>query len=219
MTAPYDAHADWYEDYTGTATPYLDRVRVMLADLLGPGDGRPCLDLCCGTGAHAAALRASGWRPLGVDVSRGQLRHARPRLPAVAGDAAALPVRDAALPAVACLLAHTDVPDYAATLREAARVLAPGGRYVHVGLHPCFVGPHCDRRDPERWIVVGRYFDRRRTYESWSPGGVRVRVGGTQVTMADLVNGVVAAGLRIERMAEDGDNGMADLLGLVAVRP
>ncbi|MER6595412.1 methyltransferase domain-containing protein, partial [Micromonospora purpureochromogenes] len=79
--AAYDAHADWYEQFVSdTAADYMTRVRRQLADLLGPGPGR-CLDLCCGTGAHAAELRRSGWEPVGVDLSGGQLRHACARLP------------------------------------------------------------------------------------------------------------------------------------------
>jgi SAM-dependent methyltransferase len=218
MTAAYDAHAEWYERLTVDAPPYVTRAREMLAELLGPGaDG--CLDLCCGTGAHAATVRGTGRAPFGVDVSRGQLRYAARRLPAVVGDAARLPIRDGAVPAVACVLAHTDVPDYGAVVREAARVLRPGGRFAHVGIHPCFVGAHADRRDPERWIIVGRYFDRGRSFDSWSPTGFRNRVGGWQVTMADLLNAIVGAGLRLERVEEDGDNGIADILGLVAIRP
>jgi predicted TPR repeat methyltransferase len=36
-----------------------------------------CLEIGCGTGVHAASVRALGWTPIGVDVSAGMLRHAR----------------------------------------------------------------------------------------------------------------------------------------------
>ncbi|MEE3917835.1 hypothetical protein V2I01_01345 [Micromonospora sp. BRA006-A] len=51
MTTPlYDGIADWYEEYASeTSSVYMDRVRSVLADLLGDGPGR-CVDLCCGTG-------------------------------------------------------------------------------------------------------------------------------------------------------------------------
>src|SRR4051812_12400219 len=86
MSAPaaYDAYADWYEEFVRDSWPYMDRVRLLLADLLGPGTDR-CLDLCCGGGAHAATIAGLGWTPLGVDLSLGQLRHARGRLTVVAG--------------------------------------------------------------------------------------------------------------------------------------
>jgi SAM-dependent methyltransferase len=169
--------------------------------------------------AHAATITGVGWTPVGIDISRGQLRHARARLPVAAGDVARLPVRSASVPAVVCVLAHTDVPYYAATMREVARVLTPGGRFAHAGVHSCFLGGHADRRDDERIVINTRYDRRTRTFDSWTPHGVRIRVGGWQVTMADLANAVVGAGLPIERMAEDGPRGISDILGLSAVKP
>ncbi|GAA4444948.1 class I SAM-dependent methyltransferase [Phytohabitans houttuyneae] len=219
LTAAYDAHADWYEDYvSGRAAPYTRRSGELLASLLGPGAGA-CLDLCCGTGVRAGTLRALGWTPLGVDLSRGQLRHAAARLPVAAGDAAALPVATASLPAVACSLAHTDLPDYAAVLREVARVLRPGGRFAHVGVHPCFVGAFADWSDRPRVFVDERYADRSYTTQAWDPTGVRARVGAWHVPLADLLNGLADAGLRLVRAMESGPGGVADVLGLLAVKP
>jgi SAM-dependent methyltransferase len=221
MTSPaaYDAFADWYEDYLShAAAPYTARVQEMLRDLLGGGPGR-CLEVCCGTGAHAATLRELGWIPVGVDLSRGQLRHAAARLPVAAGEAAALPVRDATVGAATVVLGHTDVPDYASVLAEVGRVLAPGGRFVHLGVHPCFTGAFADRSDPSRLVIDGRYADRSYSFDAWTPHGVRARVGAWHVPLADLLNGVTAAGLRIERVAESGPAGVPDIFGLVARRP
>lgn len=217
--AAYDAHADWYEQFANdTSADYMVRVRHQLADLLGAGPGR-CLDLCCGTGIQAAELRRLGWEPVGVDLSGGQLRHARRRLPVARGDAAALPIGAAAVPAVACVLAHTDVPDYPTVIAEAARVLAPGGRFVHVGVHPCFIGPFADRSDPERIVIDGGYAERDRSFRAWSVHGVRARVGAWHVPLADLLNAVTDAGLTLTRVAESGSGPVPDLFGLLAVKP
>ncbi|MCX4388412.1 methyltransferase domain-containing protein [Micromonospora peucetia] len=217
--AAYDAYADWYEAFaTDTSNDYMTQVRSRLRDLLGAGSGR-CLDLCCGTGLQAAELRALGWHPVGVDLSAGQLRHARPRLPVARADAAALPVADASVPAVACVLAHTDVPDYPAVIAEAARVLAPGGRFVHVGVHPCFTGAFADRSDRERIVIDGGYAERERSFRAWSPHGVRVRVGAWHVPLADLLNAVTDAGLTLVRTAEAGLGPVPDLFAFLAIRP
>ncbi|MEV7095422.1 class I SAM-dependent methyltransferase [Amycolatopsis sp. NPDC051045] len=89
--------------------------------------------------------------PLGVDVSAGMLRYAAARLPIVLGDAGALPIATGALPAVVAIMVHTDMPSYPAVLREAARVLAPGGVFVHIGVHPCFCGGFADRTNSRGW--------------------------------------------------------------------
>ncbi|WP_219508127.1 class I SAM-dependent methyltransferase [Nonomuraea ceibae] len=202
MDAAYDEIADWYEGVFLTAGDPLGAQRV-LRDLLGEGRGA-CLEIGCGTGVHAAALRGLGWTPAGVDLSAGMLRHARDRLPAVRGDAARLPVRDACLPAAVAVLAHTDMPDYPAVLREAARVLRPGGVLVHVGLHPCFCGGFADRGDPEAVVIRPGYLDRHWTKESWTGEGVRAKVGASHWPVAELLNAFVAAGLTPERFAESG---------------
>jgi SAM-dependent methyltransferase len=218
--AAYDAHADWYEDFLTQpgAAGYNARLHAMLADLLGTGSGA-CLEVCCGTGLRAPVVRDLGWTPVGVDLSRGQLRHGRHRLPVAAGDAAALPVRDRSVPAALSVLAHTDLPDYAAALQEVARVLRPGGRFVHIGVHPCFVGAFADWSDRTRVVVDERYADRSHTFDAWCPHGVRARVGAWHVSMADLLNAVTSAGLSIVRTAEAGGGGVPEVFGLLAVAP
>jgi|SRR5215207_1965857 len=221
MTVPaaYDAHADWYDAYiAGPAAGYTERKDDLLRDLLGVGAG-VCLDLCCGTGRHAQTLRGLGWTPVGIDVSRGQLRHAVGRLPVAAGDAIALPVADRSLPALVCVLAHTDLPDYAGVLREVARTLRPGGRFVHIGVHPCFIGAFADWTDRSRVVVDTRYTDRSQRFDAWCPTGVRARVGAWHVPLADLLNGVTATGLRLVQVAETGPGGLPDMFGLLAVKP
>lgn len=225
-TAEYDAYADWYDDYvTGDAADHTRRVDAVLARLLGAGSGT-CLDVCCGTGVHAAALRALGWTPVGVDLSTGQLRHAARRLDAVAGDATALPVADGSVPAAVCALGHTDVPDYAAVVREIARILRPGGRFVHAGLHPCFCGAFADRSLPDRVVVGPGYRLRERRFEGWSPHGVRSRVGAWHLPLAALIATLPDAGLVLVDVVEngpepagEGPRALPDLLGLAARKP
>ncbi|MGW0864529.1 class I SAM-dependent methyltransferase [Streptomyces sp. NPDC002611] len=217
-TAVYDEHADWYNALMSPAgSDYIRRVHATLAELLGRGDGSTCLDVCCGTGAHAPTVADLGWSPVGVDLSRNQLRHASHRLPVAVADATALPLADGSVPAAVCVLASTDVPDYAAVLREIGRVLAPGGRFVHLGVHPCFVGAFADRQDVSRTVIDTGYADRSHTFASWNTTGVRARLGAWHVPLADLLNGAMTAGLRIERTVEAGPrDGVPDLFGFTA---
>jgi ubiquinone/menaquinone biosynthesis C-methylase UbiE len=188
-----------------------------LRDLLGDGTG-PCLEIGCGTGAHAEAVAGLGWRPVGVDLSAGMLARARGRLPAARADAERLPVRDAAVPAATAVMVHTDMTGYPAVLREAARVLRPGGVFVHVGVHPCFCGGFADRTDPAAVVISPGYQDRHWTTKSWTDKGIRDKLGASHLPLAALLNAVTDAGLRIERWTEAGSP-TPMVLAFRAVRP
>jgi SAM-dependent methyltransferase len=146
------------------------------------------------------------------------LRHARGRLPIVRGNAARLPIRSAMLDAVAAVMISTDVPRYPGVLREVARVLRPGGRFVHVGVHPCFCGGFADRGDPTAVVIRPGYLDGHWTTNSWTTEGVRNRVGATHLPLPDLVNAVVAAGLVLERVSEGGAP-IPTVLSVAAAKP
>lgn len=202
--ARYDEWADWYEDYIqGAAQGFTGRTSDALAQVLGPGSG-PVLDLACGTGFYASVLRRLGWTPLGLDLSRGQLRYARARMPAVAADANRPPLRPGSLAAVSAVMCHTDIDDYAAAVRALSPTLRPGGIFAHVGVHPCFTGAFADRSDPEQVLITAGYWRRERRFDAWTPHGVRARVGATHLPVGDLLNAMTAAGLGIERVVEAG---------------
>lgn len=214
--AVYDEHADWYDAYVnGAAADHTERTSVTLATLLGGGSG-VCLDLGCGTGVHAPAVRGQGWRVVGCDLSWGQLRHARARLPVVVGDVTHLPVRTGSLDAVTATLIHTDVEDWHAVLREVARVLSSGGRFVYVGVHPCFVGPFAERVGDTVTIHPGYARTELTSYGPGIGGGVRPRVGVRHRPLADVIGAVLAAGLVLTRLTETGPGATPDLLAISA---
>lgn len=84
-------------------------------------------DLGGGTGDLADELVARGMRAVVIDRAE---HVSRARRPAIRADLRWLPLRDASVDAAACLwvLYHFDAP--ADVLREAARVLRPGGWFV-----------------------------------------------------------------------------------------
>ena len=114
----------------------MDRV---LAELrLGPGDH--LLDLCCGRGGIGLWFaRVSGARLTGADFSAAAIGEAsrraagftpRPQASFVVADAARTGLTAGTVDAVMCIDSLQFVPDKDAVLREAARVLRPGGRVV-----------------------------------------------------------------------------------------
>lgn len=204
--AAYDEIADWYEEQFLTRQSATDPIGVdrALRALLGPGDG-PCLEIGCGTGVHAATVRELGRTPVGVDLSAGMLRHATGRLPVARADAVRLPFADRSVPAVVAVMVHTDMPGYPAVLGEAARVLAPGGVFVHVGVHPCFCGGFADRTDPAAVVIRPGYLDGHWTSDSWTDQGIRDKVGAAHWPLPALLHAFGDAGLVPERFAEGGE--------------
>ncbi len=200
----------------GEGHAFAQRAGAALAEVLGPGAG-PVLDLACGTGIHAQVLRALGWTPFGIDLSRAQLRYASGRMPVIAAHASVPPLRPGALAAVSAVMCHTDIDDYAAACQALSSALQPGGIFAHVGVHPCYTGAFADRSDPARIIITPGYWRRERRFEAWSSRGVRAKVGATHLPLGDLLSAFTRAGLVIERVLEAGSP-TPDILAVRSIR-
>lgn len=98
-------------------------------------------DVCCGYGRHTLGLLEKGYQVVSLDASEMMLRGASKVLQAsghasrlVRGDAAALPFRSESLDVVVNLFNSFGYflaeGQNVAVLREAARVLKPGGRFL-----------------------------------------------------------------------------------------
>jgi SAM-dependent methyltransferase len=142
------------------------------------------MDLSAGQLDQAVALNTS----TGVDV------------PLVQGDAQRLPFRDGSFD-LACSAygALPFVADSAAVMREVARVLRPGGRWVFATTHPfrwCFL----DDPGPAGLVVESSYFDRRAYVEQDDEG--RATYVEHHRTFGDRVREIVAAGLQVVDVVE-----------------
>jgi ArsR family transcriptional regulator len=104
-----------------------------------PGDW-VVADLGCGTGQLAATLAPAVRKVIGIDNSPAMLRAARRRAASLgnvdlrSGDLEALPIDTASCDAALLILALTYVADPTVVLREAARIIRPGGKVVVVDL-------------------------------------------------------------------------------------
>jgi SAM-dependent methyltransferase len=207
MMAPlarYDDVVEWYEDFRPALNDdELDALRRFL----GPGRGR-CLDLGCGTGVAIPELRRLGWTAVGVDASEEMLSRAHEHgAELYCALAEALPFDDASFDAAVSIWTHTDVDDFAAILREAARVLRPGAPFVYIGGHPCFVGPHSRFIAGQGVPELHPGYRRTERYDGGpaiTPDGLRARVGATHLPLGLFVQSFLDGGLTIERFEELG---------------
>jgi demethylmenaquinone methyltransferase/2-methoxy-6-polyprenyl-1,4-benzoquinol methylase len=134
IAAMFDGVAAAY-DRTNTVLSFgRDRVwRRATRAALGLRPGERVLDVGAGTGVSTGELARSGAYAVGTDISLGMLaagRRARPAVTLLAGDALALPFRDATFDAVTISFALRNVVDPGVALNELRRVTRPGGRLV-----------------------------------------------------------------------------------------
>ena len=157
------------------------RWRRALVEALAPAEGMRILDVATGTGMVAFALAARGATVVGLDQSEAMLSRAQARLDATprladrlsfrAGEAEALPFADGEFDALSFTYLLRYVDDPAATMRELARVLKPGGRIAMVEfgvpgdpwlrrlwrIHTRAGLPLLGRAVSREWYEVGRF--------------------------------------------------------------
>ena len=219
--ARYDGHADWYDDWSrNRAGAVMAAARRTVLELAPPGEGGLAVDLGCGTGLPAEAVAAHGYRVVGVDVSADQVRVARPRLSgAVVADARRVPVRSGVARLAYSVLTHTDLDGFDRLVGEAVRVLAPGGSFVHVGVHPCFNNPVAEPVGDGVLVHAGYRVAGWRDPSSHRPGGVTQRVGVHHLPLGELLTAFLHRDAPLDRVVERGDGVVPELIGLRLTKP
>ena len=215
-----------YDEVAAALSFFQDpRWRRAAVEAVEAGPDHRVLDIACGTGLVSEALvQRWGCRVVGLDQSAAMLGRARAKLAAdpqlaakvsyVEGEAERLPFADGEFDHLTFTYLLRYVDDPAATLRELARVVKPGGRvsslefcvprgvwfwpwrlYTRVGL------PLLGRIAARSWFAAGRFlgpsiegfyrsYPLRRQVELWEAAGIE-RV---QVRRMSLGGGVVIWG-------------------------
>ena len=175
--------------------------------LLGPVDGLRLLEIGAGGGQCARWVRSRGGRVVATDLSAGMLqtgarlnRSSPYAVPLAQCDALALPFGDGVFDTV--FTAYGAVPfvaDSALLMREAARVLRPGGRFVFSTTHPmrwCFL----DDPGPAGLTATMPYWDRTPYVEADETG--QATYVEHHRTLGDRVREAVTAGLTVVDVVE-----------------
>jgi demethylmenaquinone methyltransferase/2-methoxy-6-polyprenyl-1,4-benzoquinol methylase len=202
------------------------RWRRALVTLLAPRPGQRILDVAAGTGLVTEAIgRAARCQIVALDQSEQMLGAARARLARdpelasrvtlVQGEAERMPFQDGEFDALSFTYLLRYVDDRAATMRELARVVKPGGRIamVEFGVPPSpplralwrvhtRVGlPLLGRVVSPAWVAVGRflgpnveqlYRDEPDLAALWRAAGI----GDVQLRRMSFGAGIVMAGVR-----------------------
>jgi SAM-dependent methyltransferase len=220
MSEPSPEPQNIYDDagfFAGYST--LERfgagwVRAMehadLLALLPVVAGRRVLDLGCGAGQLAHHLATTGAAEVvGVDVSERMLALARtkwahPRVTYHHGAVEEVEFPAARFDLVVSSLVLHYVDDYSRLVRRISGWLAAGGVLVYSTEHPIYTA----RLPGDGWVLddagrrtrwaLDRYADEGAREETWFVPGVRK----VHRMLATLVNGLVDAGLVVERVIE-----------------
>lgn len=127
-------HAGWERAAGGYEASFATATRTFIPALLdaaGVGAGQSVLDVACGPGFVAAGAAERGATVRGLDFSPAMLGVARRRHPNIVfdqGDAEAPPYPEGHFDAVVSNFGIHHVPQPIEALRQAHRVLRPGGR-------------------------------------------------------------------------------------------
>ena len=128
---------DRSRDYANLAEPFTSRMALALADAIEVQPGERVVDIACGPGALAMHLAGRGAQVAAIDHSEGMIALLRARI-AEAGlagrisaqvmDGQALAFSDSSFDVALSAFGIFLFPDNEQGLREAVRVLRPGGR-------------------------------------------------------------------------------------------
>ncbi len=190
-----------------------------------PPPGRKTLDLGCGEGRVARDLKRRGHHVVGIDSSSTLIRLAREADPTgeyVVGDAA-VPLFDAAsFDLVVAFNSLMDVDDMPGAVREASRVVEPGGRFCVCVTHPMRDAGRFRSADPDApFVITGPYLGKRKFGPmTIARGGHEVTFAGWTYSLEDYVRAFEDAGFLIEAVREppDPDRPIPNFLLLRAVR-
>src|SRR5919198_2228164 len=150
----WEAAAEAWSDYVRSGRdPFFQVNLAAFLELLPPPRGTT-LDIGSGEGRVGAELARHGHHVLGGEQSPTLAARARERHEVVEADAARLPFEDASFALVVSFNSLMDMDDAAGAVRDAARVLEPGGRFCAAIVHPIL-----SAGSGEPFTIAGSYLE------------------------------------------------------------
>jgi SAM-dependent methyltransferase len=195
---------DWGRRYVLDA-PMLARVRI-------GGFGR-ALDLGCGEGRFCRLMQGLGLHTIGIDPTAELIQAARRRDPR--GDyrvqsAETLDLTDASVDLVVAYLSLVDIPDLSTAIRQAVRVLRPGGSLLIANSQSFNTAavPQGWTREPDgsRRFCIDRYLEARSVPVSWRG----ITIVNHHRPLESYMQALLGNGLTLSHFAEPAPVGIDD---------
>ena len=176
---------------------------------LVPPPGPLTVDVGCGEGRLARDLKALGHTVLAVDRSTTMVEHASsadPELDVRQADAAELPLEDEAADLVISFMSLMNTDDLEGAVREAARVLAPGGRYCVAITHPLnTAGAFASREDDAPFVIEDSYFEHKVQEIPVERDGLEMTFLDAHRPLEEYFRAFESAGLLVEALRDIAD--------------
>ncbi len=187
-----------------------------LLEFLGVPVGAAILDLACGTGRYAIALARRGYQVTGLDLIEAYLQEGQQRAEAenlsirwVQGDMRNIPFQnefDAVINIFTSFGYFQEERDHLKTLKEVAKALKPGGKFLMDVIHRDWLIRHFQHRDWHREEGDSFFFDERQfdeerskllsTWTLLTPSGRKeYRISLRVFTLQELIQMCSIAGL------------------------
>jgi SAM-dependent methyltransferase len=204
----WDKHADEWIRWARTEGHDFFFWRLNLPHFLDliPKAGRLTVDIGCGEGRMSRILQEQGHAVVGIDGSPTLTAAARTHpdpIPAVVGDAARLPLGDESSDLAIAMMSLQDVDDLGSAVREAWRILEPGGHFCFSVVHPINSagGFRGDKKDAP-FVITGKYTGSRRYTDVIQRDGITMTFNSLHHTLEEYVRSLEGTGFVVESMRE-----------------
>jgi SAM-dependent methyltransferase len=179
--------------------------RDVFLELL-PLPGRRTLDVGCGEGRLARDLKALGHSVVAVDAAPSMVAHAREADPDgeyLLANGAELPFEGGSADLVIAFMSLQDMDDPEGAVREAWRVLEPGGRFCLALVHPInSAGKFESDEDDADFVIRESYFERRRYVDRLEKDDLTMTFTSDHRPLEGWLRPLLDTGFLLERVRE-----------------
>ncbi len=170
-----------------------------------PDPGVLTVDIGAGEGRLTRDLMRRGHRVVAIDGSPAlatAAREADSTTRIAVADAVALPLRDRAADLAVAFMSLHDIDDLDGAVREAARVLRPGGRLCIAIVHPLNSAGQFDDDGGDRFVIDGGYLQPRRYSDEVQRDGLTMEFVSMHRPLQDYTAACNDAGFLIDLLRE-----------------